>query len=280
MQYQVAVLLTCHNRKNKTLSCLKALSNCKLPKGISLSVFLVDDGSKDGTGQAVREKFPEVNIIQGDGSLFWNKGMRLAWKKASESKNYDYYFWLNDDTILDRNGFLKIFKIYNEAKTLEKNEVIVTAACRVSFDKNFFSYGGRTDFGPIIPNGELQVCKYINGNAVLIPKKIYKKVGFLSDEYTHGMGDFDYGLRAMKLGYKSYTTKTFVASCPPNLGIPGWCDPKNRLLKRWELFHTPLGLNIKEYIQFRKKFWGNKWLVFAVKAYAKMLFPNLYKVIS
>ena len=45
----IAVLLTCHNRKVKTISCLKSLYEATLPKGFSLEIFLVDDGSVDGT---------------------------------------------------------------------------------------------------------------------------------------------------------------------------------------------------------------------------------------
>jgi GT2 family glycosyltransferase len=76
--YTIAVLLTCHNRRDKTITCLDSLYNCLLPSDFQLDVFLVDDGSSDGTSKAVSEKFPSVNVIQGNGNLFWNQGMRLA----------------------------------------------------------------------------------------------------------------------------------------------------------------------------------------------------------
>ncbi len=63
----IAVLLTCHNRRAETLRCLEAL--LAQDAGASLRVFLVDDGSTDGTGEAVRVSFPQVNVVQGDGSL-------------------------------------------------------------------------------------------------------------------------------------------------------------------------------------------------------------------
>lgn len=83
----VAVLLTCHNRKEKTLRCLKHLfaqeSNAKK---YFIEVFLVDDSSTDGTSEGVKDLFPNVNIIKGDGNLFWSRGMQLAWKIAIEKK--------------------------------------------------------------------------------------------------------------------------------------------------------------------------------------------------
>ncbi|EHQ02366.1 glycosyltransferase family 2 protein [Gillisia limnaea] len=276
----IAVLLTCHNRKHQTLQCLEALSKAALPEDYNLDLYLVDDGSTDGTGSAVEKEFPDVTVIQGSGDLFWNQGMRMAWKTAAETKEFDFYLWLNDDTILDKDGLVQILNAYGEAKKIEQNEVLITAACRAIYGENNFSYGGRNEAGPVIPNGELKTCKYINGNVVLISKIIFKKIGNLSNDYTHGMGDFDYGLRAAKNGFQSYTTKNYVATCPPNGRIPSWCNPEVAIIKRWKAFHSPLDLNITEYNKFRKKFWGNRWIIFSLKAYLKMLSPSMYIKLS
>lgn len=277
----IAILLTCHNRKKKTLQCLQALY---VQEGITadffIDIFLVDDASIDGTAEAIAAYFPNVIVIRGNGNLYWNQGMRLAWDTAAITKDFDFYFWLNDDTILDTDALIRLIELYNQAKTHEYKELIITSACRTEYGNNTFSYGGRIEAGPVLPNGALQRCKYINGNAVLVPKAIYNKIGNLSNDYTHGMGDFDYGLRALEAKFSLYTTKTYLATCPPNEGTPGWCNPQLPLKTRWKLFHSPLGLNIYEYIKFRKKFWGVKWVSFAVKAYAKMINPNLYQKIS
>lgn len=272
----IAVLLTCHNRKAQTLQCLHSLFQAYSPQNYTMEVYLVDDGSTDGTGQAVKKQFPQVNVIEGNGSLFWAGGMRLAWKTASEAKTYDFYLWLNDDTMLDPAAIEELFFFYQEAKQSVNKENIVTGACRKSLEVHEFSYGGRNEDGPVKPNGNLQECKYINGNAVLIPHEIYKHLGNISEDYTHGMGDYDYGLRAINSGFKCFTTRTYIATCPPNEGIPAWRNPQASLKQRWDSFHSPLGLNIKEYIHFRRKFWGQKWIVFAIKSYLQVLFPRLY----
>ena len=43
-----------------------------------MTVYLVDDGSRDGTSRSVAVRFPQISILEGDGSLFWNGGMRKA----------------------------------------------------------------------------------------------------------------------------------------------------------------------------------------------------------
>jgi GT2 family glycosyltransferase len=276
----IAVLLTCHNRKEKTLACLTALYSCIKPKGYVFQVLLVDDGSTDGTAQTIKDKFPLVSIIEGNGELFWNKGMRLAWETASKIQDYDFYLWLNDDTMLDLTALTELLECSEEALKIDNQPAIISGACRNNDDENEFSYGGRTEECPVIPNGVLQKCKYINGNAVLVPNKIYQKIGILSPDYTHGMGDYDYGLRAINAGFYCYTTKTFIAVCEVNEGIPGWFNPNVSLKKRWQQFKSPIGLNINEYIAFRKKFWGYKWILFTFKAFIKMLIPRIYSNLS
>lgn len=273
---KIAILITCHNRREKTLLALKNLFSNILPNNFIFKVFLVDDGSTDGTKNAVLKKYPNVTVIDGNGSLFWNQGMRLAWSLAEKNNKFDYFVWLNDDTFLDKNAIQELLECDEEIRLMTNKPGIISGACRNSLENNEFSYGGKIDKGPVLPNGEIKMCKYINGNIVLIPKEIHKILGNLSNDYTHAMGDYDYGLRSINVGFKCYTTKSYIATCPTNDGIPEWCDPNTPRFKRWKLLHSERGLNIKEYIVFRKKFWGNKWVVFTIKAYFKAVFPKLF----
>ena len=59
---RIAVLMTCYNRHQSTLSCLEALYNQSVDD-VKLDVYLVDAGCTDGTGEAVRGRFPEVKVI-------------------------------------------------------------------------------------------------------------------------------------------------------------------------------------------------------------------------
>lgn len=272
---KVAVLMTCHNRKEKTLNCLKWFYNASKPKDYLFDLYLVDDGSTDGTKKAIKNEFPQVNILNGNGNLFWNQGMRLAWNKAQNEDDYDFFIWLNDDVILDTMAIMELFECYKQVFLINQIPAIITGACRSSKNGSKFSYGGRTEQGEVIPNGKLQKCTYINGNVVLIPDEIFKKLGNLSNEYTHAMGDFDYGLRAIKSGFNNYTTKKYIAICSLN-ELPMWSSPEISLRKRLKYFFSPKGLYYKEYIAFRKKFWGTQWMLYSIKAYFRVIFPSLY----
>lgn len=272
----VAVLLTCYNRKNKTLECLEAFYSAYFPSGYAFYIYLTDDHSSDGTAEAVKLAFPEVNLIKGNGNLYWNGGMRRAWEAAMDCWDFDFYLWLNDDTIIEKHAIKELISCYREVKSAKRNDAIIVGLCKTSVSENRFSYGGRNNNGPCIPNGTIQDCRYINGNLILVPQKIFKTIGILSACYTHTAGDIDYGLRAAEAGFLCCTTKFYVATCPLNSEIPKWCDPKIPLKQRFQDLYSVKGLNMKEYILFRKQHWGLKWPVFALKAYCRTIAPGFY----
>lgn len=73
---RIAVLLTVFNRKEQTLLCLQRLQDQPSPEEFKIVTYLTNDGCTDGTPEAVRREFPDVHIINGDGNLFWNRGIK------------------------------------------------------------------------------------------------------------------------------------------------------------------------------------------------------------
>ncbi|OYX16981.1 MAG: hypothetical protein B7Z16_10735 [Algoriphagus sp. 32-45-6] len=268
---KTAVLLTCFNRREKTKACLENLFDQKLPSDMELEVFLCDDGSTDGTGQMIQTHFPQVNITRGNGQLFWGGGMRKAWKFAKESGSYDFYLWLNDDTLLFPNALIKLWEEYGKAG---KNSILV-GACSIPGTKEF-SYGGHGDPFPIKPNGTLQPIKFMNGNLVLIPSEVEEKIGLISSAYTHYLGDYDYAARAQKAGFTCYTSSEYLAECPQN-DLPDWADSNLPLARRWKIAHDIKGLALNEYIHFKSYHQGS-WVAFKSRmdVYLKILNPLAY----
>lgn len=123
----MAVLLSCFNRREKTLACLKALFGQNRPSGCSLEVFLTDDASTDGTVEAVRNLFPAARVLAGTGSLYWNGGMRLSFEEALKG-DYDYYLWLNDDTLLDPGALTAM--LHTHAKVQQKGGGMRSSSAR------------------------------------------------------------------------------------------------------------------------------------------------------
>lgn len=89
------LIIPIHNRKMTTLKCLATLRGQGLD---DFRVIVVDDGSTDGSGSAIRENFPEVILLTGDGNLWWTGAICWGMKYAL-AQGADYLFWLNDDCL-------------------------------------------------------------------------------------------------------------------------------------------------------------------------------------
>lgn len=238
-----AVLLTCFNRKDTTLRCLNQLYLQNFQG--KMDVFLCDDGSNDGTYEAVKEQYPFVHIFKGTGNLFWNRGMLASWEKACETKDYDAYIWLNDDVFLYGNAIKEILEC---ASLTNYRSIICGAFCS---EKEIFSYGGRhKDHSPIEPNGTLQNVYWLNGNCVLVPRVVVKKIGLLDRIFQHHLGDFDYGLRAIEAGIEIFSTRKYLGVCSPNTIVSSRARKNGlTLFGRFKRLYSPMGDN--PFIQFK-----------------------------
>lgn len=243
---KIAILMTCHDRKDKTIWCIDNLFKQMLPPEMSIEVYLVDDGCTDGTAEAVQETYPRVFIIKGSGDLFWNRGMCLAWEMARKKGGYAAYLWLNDDTMLESNALAVIEKC-----SIENHNAIVVGSISSTANPQVVTYGGYKNKKIITPGGKFEECDTFNGNCVYIPKEVSDKIGYLDPYYRHSVGDFDYSWRAIKNGIKCMVTPV-IGSCDRNPPEPCW--NKGSLLERFKKLYSPLGNNPFETFHLYKKY--------------------------
>lgn len=272
MSMSIAVLMTCYNRKDKTLKSLDSL----FQQLAEIDVFLVDDGCTDGTGEVVVQHFPQVNIIQGTGNLFWNGGMHLAWITAASRCEYDHYLWLNDDTLLYPNAIQELMTCSGS----ENYRKIICGTTCSSNDSDKITYGGWLINDTLIkPNGQKQHCDFFNGNIVLIPRYVYSAVGTNDPVFSHALGDFDYGLRAHKLGIESIVTPHVLGTCDEHKTLSAWCHPKTPVLKRLKLLYSPLGNHPGQHFIFEKRHYGFWVSCFHfLTIHLRVLIPILWKL--
>jgi GT2 family glycosyltransferase len=274
--HRLAILLTVHNRKSKTLACLETVfKQKKLPKDLVIQVLLVDDGCSDGTIENVQAQFPTVRILPGTGNLFWCGGMRLAFETALND-DLDFYLWLNDDTTLFPDALVRMLTTSAQFS----HQSIIVASIQDP-DSGKLTYGGvkRTEpwrptrFYQIHPAKQPVSVETMNGNCVLIPSMVARKIGNLDPAFTHGLGDYDYGLRAQKAAIKVYLAPGYYGFCKRNININA---QKISLQMRWKNFTSYKGLPPKEWLVFTKRYAGMFWFIFWLSPYLKQIFPSLY----
>lgn len=268
---RVAVLMTCHNRKNVTIRSLQGLK-AQQDAGASVDLFLVDDGSSDGTSDAVRQEYPRANILRGDGGLYWCGGTRLAFSSAIPG-DYDFYLWLNDDTSLYPDAMQNLISTYLDVAGRAGRALIVAGSTRDP-ETGAFTYGGwRQCRGKLGTNSWKKIppetnhpifCDTINGNCVFISREVVQRIGNLDRIFTHSMGDLDYGLRARMKGCQIVIAPGYVGECGANEGAGLWPDRNLTVGVRWKKLLGPKGLPVKEWGVFCSRhkgfFWPLVWL--------------------
>ena len=197
----IATLATCHNRRSFTIRAFESLHAQILPSNVRLLHYLVDDGSNDGTTEAVKETFPGVKIFSGSGNLYWAGGMRHGWNQI-KNQSFDFLFVYNDDVEFIENAIEHLLECFS----YRINGVFPDCVSGAVIDSgtNIVSYGGLlTDatnnplsFKQIMPNGRKMLrADTVNMNACLISREILSDIGFLSDYFVHNGADYEFGLR-------------------------------------------------------------------------------------
>ena len=81
MKIKIAILITCHNRK-KNSKMFKIFKKSKNVEHVDFKIYLTDDNSQDRTKEKFSKKYPNVEILNGNGNLFWGGGTNLCFKSG------------------------------------------------------------------------------------------------------------------------------------------------------------------------------------------------------
>ena len=198
----VYIIIPVHNRKAITLQCLDILDkNGDLKK---YYVIVVDDGSTDGTSEAIQSLYPDIIILVGDGNLWWTgaikKGMEYAYERGAE-----YLIWLNDDCQLSDRVLDDLVDFASE----HQNTII---GCQ-GMDKEkskILAFGGKRKtwqgyrFIHVMEKTVIK-CDLLSGNVVCLPRSVIDKIGYPDVVSTpHYGGDSLYLILAQKAGFTIY----------------------------------------------------------------------------
>jgi len=279
---KIAVLLTCYNRRNKTISCLKSFYKAVdlLNGAKEFDVFLVDDGCTDGTPDEVKVLFPQVNIIAGTGNLFWSGGMRFAWETAlSQEKKYDFFLLLNDDVELMETFLNDLFLTHDYCfREYNKSGIYVSStkdklSSKISYGGTLITHRGVRVKSVLIEPTDVPVrCTMANANILMVTKSVVDKIGILDKNYVHQFGDYDYTLVASKNEIPVLVCPGFGGYCSDDHGN-SWLASDAPLKQRIKYLYSTLGLSYKEQIYYLKKNFRYQFPYYFTMLWLKTLFP-------
>lgn len=254
----IFIVIPVFNRIKATVECLKSL---ELLEASDMHIILVDDGSTDNTSNIVASQFPYVEIIKGDGELFWTGAVRLGIDHAKKKSNpLDWLVLMNNDVVIkDRNLLPKLI-----AQSESYNRQALVAPLTLSSKDS-----SPVPSGTIVRSWFFNLTKHIFNNTdkninldknveidlftarfLLHPIEIFDNLNYRSDIFPHYAGDDDFSCQAKKSGFSLYVI--------PNLNV--FLDTsreytnvhKDKFLKRiyFHMFDKRSSINLKDRIYF------------------------------
>ena len=220
-----------------------------------------------------------MKILEGDGTLFWNLGMRFAFLEAYKHR-YDFYLWVNDDVAFEGDVISKMVKVFEEASSKKNSRKVIVTGYTFDGDHKEITYGGYRLQKAIMPiklqmvqpSSKFEECDTFNGNCVLIPIEVVDIIGVNCEKYHHSQGDIDYGLSAKKAGCSIVLTNFSVGCCEKNEGARIWNDIhyKAPLSEKKKVMNSLRHRPKDEWKYFTKKFGGKRWFLRYYLPYLKI----------
>jgi O-antigen biosynthesis protein len=216
---ELSVIIVNYNVKHFLEQCLHSVQ--KASEKMNVEIFVVDNSSVDGSTHLVRDKFPEVFLIENKENVGFAKANNQAIKKAKGQ----YILLLNPDTVVEEDTFRKVIAFMNEhpeagglgVKMIDGKGNFLPESKRglptprVAFSKmsglsRLFPQSKR--FGKYhlsyLDKDTIHEVDVLAGAFMLLRKEALDKVGLLDETFFMYGEDIDLSYRITCGGYKNY----------------------------------------------------------------------------
>lgn len=207
-QPHVAIVVLSWNGRDDTLECLASLERVRWDP---LTTIVVDNGSTDGTSEAVGERFPAATLIRSEENLGFAEGNNVGIRAALEA-GADYVLILNNDTIADE-GLVEALVAEAERRPdagalcpmiryVDPPDLIWYAGAR--FDPRAVHNGRHTGYGER-DTGQYHAVREIGratGAAMLVPRRVIDELGCFDSPLFIQVEDVEWSLRMRAAGYR------------------------------------------------------------------------------
>jgi GT2 family glycosyltransferase len=209
---RVAVVVPVFNKVSLTLRFLESFREVRYS---NYQIIIVDDGSTDGTSNAIRAQHPEVMLLRGDGNLWWSGATNLGVRHALE---------LGSDSVLTINNDVCVcadFLSYLVQTAQEHPQSLVGSRINYLEDRRrIWAMGAvkhwrseaimdlvghqahEEDVLPACPNP--LAVDVLTGCGTLVPADCYRRIGLYDTRWCPQYhGDSEFALRAGQAGYRA-----------------------------------------------------------------------------
>lgn len=207
----LSVVIVNWNTCDLLRDCLRSLQ--EQVEGLTLEIFVVDNGSSDDSVAMVREEFPSVRVIENGRNLGFARANNVALRQASGR----FWLLLNSDTVVEKGaleGLLRTMEqdstigvaglqLLNEDGTLQNSVSNAPTLLTELGNKRLL----RLLWPARYPGKEhhyqepLQVESVI-GACLMVRREAAEEVGLLDEDYFFFLEETDWCVRMRKAGWQ------------------------------------------------------------------------------
>lgn len=215
----LSIIIGTYNTKNLLKKTL--FSIYRNTKNIMFEIILIDDASADGTYEVIKKQFPLIKIIKNEKNLgyskTYNKGTKLAKGKYILHLNSDVYFTKNSNLALMIDFMDKNPRVGIAGCKVLKHNGVLDLPCRhaiptlinvlfqmLSLYRLFYNIRKLNYYMTYLDESVITEVGGILGAFMLIRKKVFKKIGYLDENFYLYCEDTDFCYRAKRAGWEIY----------------------------------------------------------------------------
>ena len=249
----------------------------------NIEVVMCDDGSTDGTAEAVQAAYPKVKVVQGTGNLWWTGGInRCIQHVLGASGPGDYVLTINNDVVVDPD--------YVERKVRRAGEYpdsMIGSVCVFLEDPNKIETSGfilnysTGSWRPVTKRGQprdsscvgVRRVTHVPGKGVLIPVALFQRFGIYDEaRFPHYHADSDFALVAHEAGIPvlvDFDTVVYSDVNQKNMTIPGQAMSLQGVVRTFRGLYSPNNWTVN--YRFARKHLGRIWWLYLIRKYTRII---------
>lgn len=217
----VTAVVPTRNRRELSLRFLERMA---AQTHRALRIVVVDAHSSDGTVAAIRQRHPQVTVIEAGDRDFWAGATNRGVSQALEAGT-DYVLTINDDAVVPDDYVTRMVALAQRHRC----SILGSQINLLNEPERIWALGTATAWGTpdilrLLQHGLLQhdleprlACAEVlpvdalAGNGVLIEQDVYRRVGFYDATWLpHYHADTEWVMRAVRSGIDVWVTPRIV----------------------------------------------------------------------
>jgi GT2 family glycosyltransferase len=201
---RLLAIVLCHDGVELTLGCLDSLLQ-QAPD--TLDVLVIDSASRDGTAEAVRSRFPHIDVLRSSDNLGYARGNNLGIRYGLE-RGASRFLLLNNDILVEADS---VEALLRSLESHPQTGILGPLVLTWDAGETIGSAGGSIDWvrgdAVNIGAGETHCGQYpgrevdfIHGCCLLITKQAIQRAGLFDERYFLYWEETDWCARVRRAG--------------------------------------------------------------------------------